>query len=310
MMKTRNYLLFLLITFMSCKSKPGALLNIINLPNYPSASGITAYQNSFYLMGDDATALWKLDTNYRKTGQIDLYTSAEKRIAKDSKEDIEAITIVEKNDSALLLLMGSGSTEIRKQGWEINLGNGQRIKISLAVFYNRLLLAGIKDLNIEGITATEQGFILANRGHFDYRMNYLIFTSPDFYTKQESAPITLVKFGFQKENEFLGISGLCYSYKTGHLYGTLSSETTNSNYNDGAIGASSVFVLNDVLQKQNLAAVNPNVQIQLSKLDKRFNQQKIESLTILKEENKLAKLLLAADNDNGESTLFEVAIKR
>ena len=141
-------------------------------------------------------------------------------------------------------------------------------------------------------------------------MNYLIFTSADFYTNQESAPITLVKFGFQKENEFLGISGLCYSYKSGHLYGTLSTEETKNSLDDGAIGSSSFFILKDVLQKQKLAAVNPNVQVDLTEIDKRFDKQKIESLGIILEDNTFVKLLLAADNDNGETNLFEVEIKK
>ncbi len=310
MTKIHSYFFLFLITIMGCKSKPGQLLKIINLPNYPSGSGMASYKSNFYIVGDDAASLWQLDSNYKKIGQIDLYASIEKRIDKSIKEDIEAMAIIEKKDSASLLLMGSGSTELRQQGWEINLKDGKKRKLSLSIFYRRLQLAGIKEINIEGITKTEQGFILANRGNLNYKMNYLIFTSADFYTNQESAPITLVKFGFQKENEFLGISGLCYSYKSGHLYGTLSTEETKNSLDDGAIGSSSFFILKDVLQKQKLAAVNPNVQVDLTEIDKRFDKQKIESLGIIQEENTLIKLLLAADNDNGETTLFEVEIKK
>ncbi len=295
---------------MSCKSKPGQLLKIINLPNYPSASGLATYKNSFYLVGDDAASIWQLDSNYKKISEIILYASAEKRISKNIKEDLEAMTIVEKEDSAFLLILGSGSTKNREQGWKINVADKQKTKFSLSVFYNRLKLEGIKDVNIEGITATEQGFILANRGNFGYRMNYLIFTSSDFYNNQETAPIKLVKFGFQKDSSFSGISGLSYSNKTGHLYGTLSIENTTNSFEDGSIGSSSIFILKDVLQKQNLSAVNPNVQIDLSKLDPKLNKQKIEALTILKEEDILVNLLLAADNDDGKSTLFKVEIKK
>lgn len=310
MTKFHCYFLLLLITIMGCKSKPGQLIKIVNIPNYPSGSGMVAYKNNFYLIGDDAAALWKLDTTYKKTGQIDLYTTSEKRIPKNVKEDLEAMTIMQKADSAFLILLGSGSTAIRQQGWEINLETLQKRKLALSVFFNRLKMEGIKEINIEGITATEQGFILANRGHFDYQMNYLIFTSRDFYTNQQEAPISIVKFGFQKAPDFLGISGLCYSQKSGHLYGTLSAENTDSNYADGAIGSSSVFILKDVLQKQKLTAVNPDTQIDLSAISEKFAHQKIESLAILKEENKLVKFLLAADNDNGKTSLFEIEINK
>ncbi len=295
---------------MGCQSKPGQLLNIINLPNYPSASGLVSYKNTLYVVGDDAASIWELDTSFNKTAQINLYNTSEKRIAKNTKEDLEAMTVLQIEDSAFLFVLGSGTTAERKQGWKINLKDTSKIKFSLSVFYHRLQLAGIKNVNIEGITATEQGFILANRGHLDYPINFLIFTSPDFYKNQERAPINLVKFGFQKDSTFLGLSGLSYSYKTGHLYGSLSSEETNSSFADGAIGNSSVFILRDVLQKQKLAAVNPNMQIDLVELSNRFFRQKIESLCILTEELKTVNLLLVADNDDGKSTLFKVAIKK
>lgn len=310
MKQIKNYSCFLLLVILSCNSKPGKLLKIINLPNYPSASGLVAYKSSFYLVGDDATSIWQLDSNYKKINEINLYASSLKRIPKNKKEDMEAMTVVEKEDTAFLLIMGSGSTKIREQGWKINLADGQKTKLSLSVFYKRLQLEGIKEVNIEGITATEQGFILANRGNLNYRKNYLIFTSPDFYQNQEMAPLTLVKFGFQKDSSFSGISGLSYSNKTGHLYGTVSTENTTNSFEDGAIGSSSVFILKDVLQKQKLAAVNPNAQINLKKINNKFNKQKIESPAILKEENNRATLLLAADNDNGESTLFEVEMEK
>lgn len=299
-----------IVVFMGCQQKPGQLQKIINLPNYPSTSGLANYKNHFYLVGDDAATIWKLDTNYAKTDQLNLYNTAVKRIDKNTKDDLEAITVVQKEDTAFLILVGSGSTAQREKGWKINLRDSVKTKFSLAVFYKRLQLAGIKNVNIEGITATEQGFILANRGHLDYRMNYLIFTSPDFYKNQERAAITLVKFGFQKDSSFLGLSGLAYSSKTGHLYGTLSSEETSSSFADGAIGSSSVFILRDVLQKQRFAAINPNVQIDLLKVDKAFAKQKIESLTIVKEELKVVSLLLAADNDDGKSTLFKIELNK
>ena len=56
--------------------------------------------------------------------------------------------------------------------------------------------------------------------------------------------------------------------------------------------------------------MNPNQVIDLVKIDKRFIGQKIESVSITHETNKILEVVLVADNDNGETGLFKLLIQK
>jgi hypothetical protein len=143
------------------------------------------------------------------------------------------------------------------------------------------------------------------------RYNYLILTSHKFWQDQLNAPITLVRMGINTDSSlFSGVSGLAYSQKSDALLLTVSTEETTSTFEDGAIGKSYLWIVRNISSKRNWKAINPDRVIDLTALDRAFSGQKIESVTVMKETKKFWHLVLAADNDNGSSTLFKVVVEK
>lgn len=281
----------------------------ILLPDYPSASGIDYLDHAVYIIGDDANHLLILDSSLQTKDSITLFHFNEKRIPKKLKPDLEAMTTL---DDGKILLTGSGSSfPTRSIAWLINPENKMKDSIRLDTFYQRITLQGIQELNIEGVTAYPGGFILANRGSKGYPKNHLIFTRRNFWQRQTSVEINSMLAGANTDSsQFSGISGIAYAAKQDALILTISTEDTRNNMDDGAIGTSYLWIIRNISSKKNWKAVNPDIIINLDQLDPKFIGQKIESVCILKETSSRYYLLLAADNDNGSSTLFKMIVSK
>ncbi|HEX4877240.1 MAG TPA: hypothetical protein VFV31_11260, partial [Chitinophagaceae bacterium] len=183
--------------------------------------------------------------------------------------------------------------------------------LRLDTFYQRLLLSGINELNIEGATAIPGHFVLSSRGSKGYRKNHLIITDKRFWEKQSLCSIHTMLAGTNTDSStFSGISGLAYAGKSDRLLLTVSTEDTRNAIDDGAIGKSYLWFISNFSAKRRWKAVNPDKIIDLETIDPRFKGQKIESVCITKETTDFLHLVLAADNDNGSSTLFKVIIQK
>ena len=298
----------LTILLTSCGSK-NMLQEVKKLDHYPSASGIEYFNNQFYVIGDDANDLLILDSNLNPTDSINLYPFMEKRIPKKLKADLEGITLTKDNQ---LLLLGSGSLyPYRNTAWLINPLTHQKDSIRLDTFYQRLILNGIKEINIEGVCTIPGSIILTSRGNKGYQKNHLIVTSNDFWKDQFNAPVSLMLAGSATDTFlFNGVSGLAYAKQTDKLILTVSTEDTRNSMDDGAIGKSYLWIINNISSKKKWKAINPDRIIDLEETDPRFKGQKIESLCITKETKSSLYLVLAADNDNGSSTLFTMVVEK
>ncbi|MDB5201108.1 MAG: hypothetical protein JWQ27_517 [Ferruginibacter sp.] len=304
------FVLILLLMLEACSSPDFILLETKKLTDYPSGSGMEFFKGKIFLVGDDARYCWVGDTSLKQTDSIRLYEGTERRIAKDLKEDLEAIALVYDGKTPKLFLAGSGSLPpFRNRGWLIDPATGEKEPLLLDSFYNRLQQQ-LPQINIEGATAITGALVLANRGNKSQPKNQLIFTTPDFWKRQDSAQIDVVKIGTNKDTAlFEGISGLAYSFRSDRLFITVTTEDTYSSHGDGAIGRSFLWIVNDISSRKRITAINPSRVIDLQKTDAAFAGQKIESACILSEDATSVELLLVADNDNGESTLFRVRLK-
>ena len=297
----------LTILLASCGSNN--MLKEVKQLNYSSASGIEYFNSQFYIIGDDANNLMILDSNLNPTDSIPLYSFPEKRIPKKLKADLEGITLTKDNQ---LLLLGSGSlSPFRNTAWLIDPLTKRMDSFRLDTFYQRLILNGIKEINIEGVCTIPGSIILTNRGNKGYPKNYLIVTSNDFWKDQSNAPISVILAGSVTDTFlFNGISGLAYAKQSDQLLLTVSTEDTRNSMDDGAIGKSYLWIINNISSKKKWKAINPDRIIDLEETDPRFKGQKIESLCITKETKNFLYLVLAADNDNGSSTLFTMVVEK
>jgi hypothetical protein len=286
--------------------------NIKTLNDYPSGSGIAYVNDRIYLIGDDAAYLLITDTDFNITDTVKLFDSAEKRIPKDLKPDLEAATIISTNSFPEILLVGSGSlVPYRNSAWLINTHNKQKREVDLKPFYTHLKKEGVDALNIEGIAAIPGGFVLSSRGNKSFPENYLIFTSAQFLASQDSVAIKKIKVGTNSDTAtFAGVSGLEYAKLSDQLLLTVSTENTYNTTEDGTIGKSYLWIINNISSKKNMIAVNPGKIIDLEQMDQRFKGHKVESVCILSETKKKMQLALVADDDKGTSILFKITIKK
>ena len=280
--------------------------------DYPSGSGIVHFKDRMYLIGDDANHLLMADTAFNITDSIKLFESEERRIPKPLKADLEGATLVSINKQPQILLVGSGSLmPFRNGGWLINPFNKEKTQLDINTFYNRIRSEGIDALNIEGVATIPRGIVFASRGNKSFRENYLIFTANEFWNNQDSVEIRKCKVGTNTDTaSFQGVSGLEYSKASDQLLLTVSTENTNSTTEDGAIGKSYLWIINNISAKRNMIALNPSKIIDLEAMDGRFKGHKIESVCIISENNKKMELVLVADDDKGTSILFKITLKK
>ncbi|MBL7730837.1 MAG: hypothetical protein JNM88_06635 [Chitinophagaceae bacterium] len=302
--------LFLIALFLApgC-SNEHILKEVKTLDLYPSASAIEYTNGRFYIAGDDASYILIADSSFAIVDSIALYSFSNQRISKAVKPDIEAAAITIDQQ---LLLTGSGSlSPYRNIAWFINPDSKVKDSIRLDTFYNRLLVNGIKEINIEGCCFIPGSCLLANRGSKGYPKNQLVFAHPLFWQRQSQSPVSTALLGVNSDSSlFSGVSGMDYAPESDRLVLTISTEDTRNSLDDGAIGKSYLWIIKNISSKRKWSAINPDKIIDLEKVDTRFKGQKIESVCVIKETKSFIHLALVADNDKGSSTLFRLVIHK
>ena len=291
--------------------------------DYPSASSIEYYDGKLYLMGDDATKLLVLDTNLNIIDSFPIISYSGNRIPKDIKPDLEASALNGDN----LFLFGSGSlSPHRNFAWKYNLKTlelgGWTVypplsalqdthSINLEPLFKKAKGLGIEQINIEGACFVSGKLLFANRGNKGYPHNHLIIIDEKFLDNDSSFQVFIIPFAPQKDiASFKGISGLCYARESDQLIISVSTEDTKSSHEDGAIGKSYLWIVNNISAKIIDKALGTKRVIDLEYIDSRFKGQKIESATVIKETGNLIYLALVAENDDGKSTVFKMSITK
>lgn len=303
--------LFFLLLFISCRDAAVNLKEIKLLSAYPSGSALAYLNGRIYLAGDDAPELLVLDNQLNSIDSMPLVETTEKRISKKIKQDLEAMAVIQNRDGDLILLVGSGSTAARNFCQVFTPGSRMKQAYDLGNFYARLKDGGIQEVNIEGAATIPGGMVLASRGNKSFPRNHLVFTDKLFFTNPDSAAFRLVRAGTNSDTAFFnGISGVEYAAGSDKLLLTVSTENTYNSYSDGSIGKSYLWIINDITTRKRLTHINPDRIIDLEKEDPRFKGHKIESVCITRETRKELELVLAADDDKGETLLFKVVVKK
>jgi len=305
-MRAFKYLIVLFSILSCARNDKISEIQIKKLNAYPSASSIEYFNDKLYLIGDDATDILVLDTNLNMIDSIPLISYPEKRIPKDIKPDLEASALNDDN----LFLFGSGSlSPYRNLGWIHNLKTKDNDSINLEPLFLKIKELGIEEINIEGACFLSGKLILVNRGNKGYPYNHFIITDERSWTNDSSFQISIIPFEAQKDTAtFKGISGLCYAKESDQLIMTVSTEDTRNSYEDGAIGKSYLWIINNISNKLDSKTISTDKIIDLEEIDPRFKKQKIESAIVISETNELINLVLVADNDDGSSTIFRFSL--
>jgi len=287
--------------------------NTTTLSHYASGSTMEYIDGKLYLAGDDMGYLLVMDTDFNTIDSVTIIDFVQSPVPKKTKPDLEAAARVKQDGADALLLISSGSLDsYRNNAWLVSPASKQKTTFDLLPFYSRLKARGLRDLNIEGAAAIDNIIILSARGNKTYPLNHLIFTSNGFWAEPDTAPISIktVNTGKPGGNSFSGVSGLAYSAASDCLILTASTENTTNSYDDGTIGKSYLWLVNNISQKLTADVIVPDRIIDLEGADCGFLGQKIEAVSVLSETQSEMKLALAADNDNGQTRLFMVIIQK
>ena len=287
------------------------LLNLSEIEGYPSGSAMEFHDDTIYLAGDDARDLLVMNKQWKKRKLISLFQSEEQRISKKTKADLEAMSLIWVDEKPHLLILGSGSAPPRNQAILVNLKNHAVTFIDISPFYERLRNSGVPALNIEGAATVQQHLVLANRGNKSQPGNHLIITSTDFFNRQDTVPMQLIRVELPVTEAFSRLSGITYSEKHQCLVCNVSTEDTPNATDDGPIGKSYLGRIEHFSGKIDRAEDPVSIMelFDLAAADKAFRGFKIESVCIQSEQDHSMKLHLVADNDTGVSYMFKARLE-
>jgi hypothetical protein len=281
------------------------LLKKTHLANYPSASSLEFYHDKIYVVGDDAPSVWILNNKHQFLDSIELFPSKLKRLDKTTKPDLESSTIINTGNATYLVCFSSFSTSSRNKIVYISLEPGKEPKKILDYNYKRPELA---ELNIEGATAYKGRVLLSNRANTTHKDNNLVLTSlgtQGINTNND----TIIRIKLPKSKKVIGISSIAYLQEKDVLLFSASTEDTPNAYTDGTIGTSYIGIIKNFSKKIDEGLVKVEKLLPVTKYLKEEAAQKIEAVTVEKLDGKNAIIHLAADNDNGESTLFKLRLR-
>lgn len=281
------------------------LLKKTHLANYPSASSLEFYKDKLYVIGDDAPSIWILDKNHSFLDSVVLFPSKEKRIDWTTKADLESSTIITINDKNYVVAFSSFSTPARNKIIFLSLDGPEK---NLKQLETTLETTTVQELNIEGAASIGHQLILSNRANTTHKNNSLLLTTIDTTSGINKNYVAITLY-LPKTKKVTGVSGISYLKEKDMLLFTASTENTPNAYTDGEIGSSYIGYVKNISKKLTGSSIKADKLISISKYLGEKTAQKIESMTAEEIKRKKAVIHLAADNDNGESTLFKMELK-
>jgi len=282
------------------------LLDYREVPDLPVGSNIEFFNDTLYLVDDDASDLialkkWQVEAKHRLLGYDD------PKIQPGTKSDFEATTIVVVNSIPRLLVMGFDLKDQHHKAILVNLDDLTKEEYDITVFYNRLKeTVGV--INIESAAIVLGKLILCNRDHKAAPEKHIIVTDVDFWKNQANAEITTVSFDLpQTPKQVVGLSGLTYSYKNDWLIVTLLSESADKDHK--STGDSYLAVIENASRKVVRKKMKVNSLFHLSETNNGFVGFNMQSVSIRTDKSSRVKLYLLADNKSGNNGIFTVRVK-
>lgn len=279
------------------------------LKDVPSASGIVAHRDSYFVIGDDTPFLFKLNKEFDTIAHYPIHIASEdlknRRIKKADKPDFEALEMISEDE---IVGFGSGSKSPERDVF-IRISMEDTLSVqqySLTGFYDALKKMEVlndSELNIEAAAYHADSLYLLNRRkNVIFRVNYRDFL--DHVANEAAYPeITYSEYELPEMNGIeAGFSGADVSHD-GKMVITASVEDTDNAYDDGEVLGSFIGVAS--LQTERI--IEP---IEWVEIENTTETLKVESVTIDAEisENEFD-VILVTDSDGGESLILKGNLK-
>jgi hypothetical protein len=283
------------------------LLDYKELPELPVGSNLEFFNDTIYLVDDDASDLVALNKKWQHQATHPLLVNGNPKLLAKSKSDFEATTIVEVNSIPRLLVLGFDVKDNHHKAVLVNLDDLTKEEYDITEFYNRLK-AQVGIINIESAAIVLGKLVLCNRDHKAAPENHIIITDADFWRNQATAEITTISFDLpETPKQVVGLSGLSYSYKNDWLAVTLLTET-GTGANSRATGDSYLAIIENASRKVVRKKMKVNELFHLNEISESFAGYNMQSVCIRTEKNARLKLYLLADKD-GANSVFTVRVK-
>lgn len=280
-------------------------------------SGVAYLGDYLYFVGDDVRYLLKTSLKNKITAtttfeKVPLLESSEQEaltvLSKAEKPDFEALSCIIFNEQLHLLVMGSGSTEKRKQALLYNPSNHQvktlLDKLDYDYLQNSVALTGGADLNIEAVCSDNHHLYIFQRGNINHFHGVLVFDLEKIQAHKslENALIRSFNLTLPEINGSVsGISDAYFFVDKNVIVATAAVEQTLNTYDDGAVLGSYILVL------------SPKGEVLVSFLiqDAEGNTLaiKVEGITWLESNADGEVFLLVTDSDGGLSEVITVLLK-
>lgn len=222
-------------------------------------SGVAYLGDYLYFVGDDVRYLLKTSLKNKITAtttfeKVPLLESSEQEaltvLSKAEKPDFEALSCIIFNEQLHLLVMGSGSTEKRKQALLYNPSNHQvqtlLDKLDYDYLQNSVALTGGADLNIEAVCSDNHHLYIFQRGNINHFHGVLVFDLEKIQAHKslENALIRSFNLTLPEINGSVsGISDAYFFVDKNVIVATAAVEQTLNTYDDGVVLGSYILVL-------------------------------------------------------------------
>ncbi|MDR7654466.1 DUF6929 family protein [Acinetobacter junii] len=280
-------------------------------------SGVAYLGDYLYFVGDDVRYLLKTSLKNKITAtttfeKVPLLESSEQEaltvLSKAEKPDYEALSCIIFNEQLHLLVMGSGSTEKRKQALLYNPSNHQVQTLLDKLDYDYLqhcvALTGGADLNIEAVCSDNHHLYIFQRGNINHFHGVLVFDLEKIQAHKslENALIRSFNLTLPEINGSVsGISDAYFFVDKNVIVATAAVEQTLNTYDDGAVLGSYILVLSpkgEVLDSFLIQDAEGNTLA-----------IKVEGITWLESNADGEVFLLVTDSDGGLSEVITVLLK-
>lgn len=308
MQKWTIYSLLVILTVSTINSsyaQPLELLRTTYFKDYSSASALAFFNDKLFVIGDDASQIMILSNDHDVLGHLSFYWFKKKRLAKNKKPDFESALLYTADNITYLIGFGSFSTRKRFKFFTLPL-NDKAGKPKIRNIRNTLKGLPPEQINIEGAAIVNEKMVLSNRANNAHPKNHLIIMDFDLKEGPLLRTSKIVPVTLAATQEVTGISDVAYLPKQDVLIFTTSTEQTTNTYDDGEIGDSYLGYIRNFSQQMEKPEIIADKMIPISGLLDAQKLYKIESVTVEREDGQSMILHLAADNDNGASTLFKI----
>lgn len=284
-------------------------------------SGVAYLGDNLYFVGDDVRYLLKTSLKTSLKNKITATTTFEKIpllesseqealtvLSKAEKPDFEALSCIIFNEQLHLLVMGSGSTEKRKQALLYNPSNHQvktlLDKLDYDYLQNSVALTGGADLNIEAVCSDNHHIYIFQRGNINHFHGVLVFDLEKIQAHKSLENALIRSFNLTLPEINGSVSGISDAYffaDKNVIVATAAVEQTLNTYDDGAVLGSYILVLSpkgEVLDSFLIQDAEGNILA-----------IKVEGITWLESNADGEVFLLVTDSDGGLSEVITVLLK-